>query len=387
MLKVETTVQIDVVQGAIDQAAGYLINNLQKNGMFRYRINTNSGVKLRPKYNILHHAGCVYALSLYNQYCPSENVRRAVKTSANYLSKEAVQPIPGSQTTLAVWARPEMHNTTRPLQAGLDGAGTGLLAFLSLHTIQKEVVSIEYLQALGRFIVYMQQGDKSFYARYIPLFGGKKRPQSLKHYPMEATLGLLMLHEKDRYSIWLETACVALESLVRHGKPASMADINPWTLLAISKLLSFNSKVGMPMPKELLVAYATRVCELLLRQQIDTPRQPHYSGGFSKDGVTLPTAAWIEGLLAALTFLPVNTRLTKQIHCAVRRGINFLLQAQIRDGEWAGAIPRAVGPLRSRRAAAIAFNQRATEVRIDYVQYAMRAWMKYVSLAPVLSMS
>ncbi|MEM9806656.1 MAG: hypothetical protein AAF959_15395 [Cyanobacteria bacterium P01_D01_bin.56] len=311
----------------------------------------------------------------------------AIRQATRYLLKEAIQPIPGEQTTLAVWARPDIHNTTKPLQAKLDGAGTGLLALLSLHSLQQEIVPLDYLQSLGRFIVYMQRGEESFYSRYIPMFGGKMLPQSLQHYPMEAALGLIMLYEKDSNKIWLETACTIMSRLMGNGQPASIADISPWTLLVVAKLLSLIPEDSMSMSRELLIAYAMQTCKILLQEQVNTPRQPHYDGGFSRDGIVTPTAAWIEGLLATLKFLPANDSLASQIRNAVTRGIKFLLQAQIRDGEWVGAIPRAVGPLQSRRAAKTYFNRRATEVRIDYVQYAMRAWMKYVSLAPGLGIA
>ena len=88
----ETTLKIDVVQGAIDQAAQYLINSIQDNGMFRYRINTNADVKIRPKYDILHHAGCMYALSMYHQRQPSETTHAAIKRLGRYLCKETIQP-------------------------------------------------------------------------------------------------------------------------------------------------------------------------------------------------------------------------------------------------------------------------------------------------------
>lgn len=382
MLKIETTVQANVVQGAIDQAANYLMRNLQSNGRFRYRINTNSGINVRQKYDIQHHASCVYALSLYQQYCPSEEVRLAVKQSARYLCKEAIQPIPGERATLAIWARPDIHHSTKPLQARLDGAGVGLWALSSLHALEPGLVPINYLRALGRFIVSMQRSDNSFYAHYVPVMGGKAEPQLLQHYPMEAVLGLIMLYEQDPDGVWLETACRVLNYLVGAGQPSSITEMSPCTLLAIAKLLSLNTTAETSISREVLIAYARQLCANLLQQQVDAPRRPKYSGGFSKDGVIAPTAAWIEGLLATLIFLPKDDGLTARIRRATNRGVQFLLQAQIRDGKWAGAMPRAVGPLRLRKAASADFNQRVTEVRIDYVQQAMRAWMSYGASSP-----
>ncbi|MEO0867167.1 MAG: hypothetical protein AAFY17_01735 [Cyanobacteria bacterium J06642_11] len=324
----------------------------------------------------------MYALSLYHRHCPNQGVSlTVVQQAARYLFRQAVQPIPGEHGTLAVWARPDIQNTTKPLQAKLDGAGAGLLALLSLHRLA--IVPLKYAQALGRFIVYMQEGEESFYTRYVPLFGGKTELQSLQHYPMETVLGLIVLYEQDGDSLWLETACTILNQVARHSQPMTMADVSPGTLSAIGRLFALGAGSTMPISKSLLTTYALQICDLLLSNQVSAPRRSPYDGGLSKDGVVLPTAVWIEELLATLTFLPTGDRRVGKIRDAVDRGVTFLLQAQIREGEWAGAIPRAVRPLRSRRGAAD-FNQRATEVRIDQVQSTLRTWLKYVALVPML---
>lgn len=377
----ETTVQIDVVQGAIDQAAKYLISNIQPSGMFRYRINTNTAVKIRPKYDILHHAGCVHALSMYCQQQPSETTHAAIKRVGRYLCKEAIQPIPGEDNILAVWSRPDIHNTTKPLQARLEGTGLGLLALLSLDTFHNGLIPLEYLRALGRFIVYMQPGEESFYSRYVPLLGGFTDQQQLHHYPSEVILGLVILYEKDPSNIWLETAYNALVCLVNHRQATNNTPADPWALLATEKILSLENLDRTAISQELLITHAIQICETMLQQQVHSPRHPQYDGGFLQDGRTTLTATWLEGLLAALSFLPTDYEITKRIQTAVTRGVKFLLKAQITDGEFIGAVPRAVGKLRSRHSTAADFNQRVTEVRIDYVQHTMSAWMQYLALA------
>ena len=57
-------------------------------------------------------------------------------------------------------------------------------------------VPISQLQALGRFIIFLQKADGSFYSKY----GANGKPvedwQSL-YYPGEAALGLIALYEID----------------------------------------------------------------------------------------------------------------------------------------------------------------------------------------------
>lgn len=377
----ETTVQLDVVQGAIDQAARYLISSIQSNGMFRYRINTNTTVRIRPKYDILHHAGCIHALSMYHRQKPSQTTYDAIKQVGQYLCKEAIQPIPGERSILAVWSRPDIHNTTKPLQAKLECTGLGLIGLLSMETFHHEFIPLEYLRALGRFIVHMQPDEDSFYSRYVPLLGGYTDQKPLINYPSEVILGLVLLYEKDPSNIWLETAYNALAYMANYRKHIVNIPADSWALLATQKILSLNVLDRFSISEDLLMTHAIQICEAILQQQVHAPRRPHYDGGFVEDGRIIPTATWLEGLLAALSFLPTDYEITQRIRTAVNRGMRFLLKAQIHDGEFVGAVPWAVGKLRAKRSIAADFNQRATEVRIDYVQHTMSAWMQYLALA------
>ena len=254
----------------------------------------------------------------------------------------------------------------------------GLLALLSWDRVQKNLIPLAYLRALGRFMIYMQ-AEESVYSAYVPLLGGRTDSQPLTQYPTEALLSLVMLYEKDRSDLWLTQAYGQLAYLAQYREQTNNIPADPWTLLAIKKILSFKDLEGFSISQELLINHAIQICKVILQQQVHDPRQSRYDGGFGKDGRTVPTAIWLEGLLAALSFLPRNQDIAARIRAAVTRGINFLLRAQIADGEFVGAIPRAVGKLRSRRASD--FNQRATEIRIDYVQHTMNAWMQYLTLA------
>jgi hypothetical protein len=84
-------------------------------------------------------------------------------------------------------------------------------------------------------------------------------------------------------------------------------------------------------------------------------------------------------MLAALTFLPAEyNNLRKQMTVAIDDGLRFLLRSQIRTGQYAGGIPRAIQILpRAHPQFKGSFNRRATEVRIDYVQHALSAMLEY----------
>ena len=128
-----------------------------------------------------------------------------------------------------------------------------------------------------------------------------------------------------------------------------------------------------------IVDHAVQICTSILNQAGRVPPNPTVYGCFTDDGRTTPTATRLEGLLAALTFLPQDQdALRKRIRDHVNKGMSFLIRSQITGGQYAGAIPRGVHPLpQTHPRFTLAFNRRVSEVRIDYVQHALSAMIQY----------
>jgi hypothetical protein len=372
--------KFDAVDDAINRSASYLVKITKKDGLFEYRTNMDPTIKVKNRYNILRHAGTIFAMSMYHERHPDENMWSAIERAGRYLQNESILPIPGKDDMLAIWSKPEVNRSGKPLQIKLGGTGLGLIALLSIENISPGFTPLPDLKALGQSIVYMQKKDGSFHSKYVPSMGGSQDDWQSLYYPGEAALGLLMLYEKDPSSIWLKSAYQALEYLARSRSNSADIPADHWALLATEKILSLENSSELPISRPLLVNHAIQICETMIREQIDSPEQPRYDGGFSEDGRTTPTATRLEGLLAALSFLPRNHEMQQLIHFSVPRGISFLLRAQIKEGEFSGAMPRAVGKKRGNSSDAKKFNRRATEVRIDYVQHAMCAMMQYQEL-------
>ncbi len=375
------SLQTDAVQNAINRSANYLVKNTKEDGMFEYRINMHPTIKVKKKYSIVRHAGAIYAMSMYYQLQPDDNMRHALERAGRYLQDEAICPLPEKKNILAVWSKPDVNQSGKPLQAKLGGTGLCLVALLSLEKVHPGFTPLTDLHKLGQFILYMQKEDGSFHSKYIPSIGGRWDQWQSLYYPGEAALGLLMLYEKDSSEVWIESAAKALAYMARSRKDKTDIPADHWALLATEKMLSLKkSDEQLPVSKELLVNHAIQICETILRDQIEASGRPGYDGRFSKDGITTPTATRLEGLLAAFSFLPQNHEIRKRIYSAVHGGMSFLLRAQISEGEFAGAIPRAVGKIDRNISYAEKFNRRVTEVRIDYVQHALSAMIQYLLL-------
>lgn len=374
---------------AIDRAGGYLVSATQANGMFEYRVNMIPSIRVSPGYNILRHAGAIYAMAMLHSLKPSDELLSALTRAGAYLRDHAVGTVPGQAGLMAVWSRPEVNRSEGPLQAKLGGTGIGLVALLSLEEIQPGLTSLATLRALGRFVLFMQKADGSFYSKYIPAAGGRQAEWTSLFYPGEAALGLVMLYEKDGEERWLQAAGKALEYLAlratqaRQRDPRAEIPVDHWALLATQRLLQAAEGRQLPVSRELLIAHAVLICEAILDGQVTHDSRPEWNGSFYPEGRVTPSSTRMEGLLAARTFLPGlpgREGLSGRIDVAAEQGLAFLLRAQVHEEPYVGAFPRAMGHVTGKHPEAGTLNKRATEVRIDYVQHALSAMIQYKRL-------
>jgi hypothetical protein len=172
--------------------------------------------------------------------------------------------------------------------------------------------------------------------------------------------------------------------LANSRKGETKVPTDHWALLATAKLLSLDIPDDPSISKELLIEHAAQICSSMLKTQVLDTNTPNVFGGFNKSGKTTPTATRLEGLLAALEFLPQDHPIRPKIESAVTPGVSFLVGAQLNEGQHAGGIPHAVIQLDPDDEYAAQFNKRATEIRIDYVQHAMSAMIQYLDVVATL---
>ena len=358
-------------------AAEYLFGVLKDDGMFEYRINTNPVVTLNRRYNILRHAGTIYALCSYLNKYPDDNQLSKTKLACRYLLDRAVGNVEDETDLKAVWSDPAVNGGNNPREAKLGGSGLGLVALMSINGIAPGFVDLKDAQALGRFIVFMQKPDGGFYSKYTPSKGGRCDDWVSLYYPGEAALGLLMLYEMDASDEWLNSAYRALAFLAESRKGSVDVPADHWALLATAKLLSLDVHPSVPVSRALLINHTEQICSAMLKEQVVGSRRSCLNGGFTLDGRTTPAATRLEGLLAARLILSKKLPVYPDIDEAIQRGISFLRNAQIKDEPYAGGIPCAVDRLKGWPWRIKNFNERSTEIRIDYVQHALSAMLEY----------
>lgn len=369
------------LERAIHAAAGYLIRSCDAKGQFVYQVNLDPKVKIEPSYNMIRHAGAIYALDKYNRLFPSEPARQAIRRAADFLDRHGLAPVsdPTAGDMLAVWCLRESAGGKKPTPVvELGSAGLGVVAFAGLRRIAPDAISQNDLRRLGQCLIYMQKDDGDFFAAFDPekkgLCDHADRAVCL-YYPGEATLGLLMVNELDPDPVWRHAAAKAITYLSWVRRREAKPPVDHWALIATAKLFAATEADSMQFPRELWRRHAASICRRILADRnAHDPSAPR--GDLAGGGYICGTACRLEGLLAARTFLQ-DDNLNREISMDAADGINFLLDSQIHGGPCDGAFTQ-VAP---RSAGGPASNDpQATEVRVDYVQHALDAMVECAEL-------
>jgi hypothetical protein len=161
---------------------------------------------------------------------------------------------------------------------------------------------------------------------------------------------------------------------------AGSSDVPPdhWALIATAEFLPMYDKCNNTLSRKAIIEHAVQICKSILSSDPGHTKDIPEYGSMTIDSITCQTATRIEGLLAALIFLPDKyAALRNQIKSAADKGIAFLVRSQVKNGPYAGAIPRAMRPMSDNHPHYNEnFNRRVNEIRIDYVQHAMCAMMQ-----------
>jgi hypothetical protein len=354
------------ISRAIELASGYLTRACGPEGKFVYRVDTSSGNE-SASYNVIRHAGTMYALAMLNRSRPDPQVVKTLVRAAEFLRQNYIGP--GIRLgQLAVWSDLVAERSPTGLStAELGATALGLVALAATNDTVPGTIPLSYLQELGRFLLFLQRDDGSFVSKYIAGVGPVPEWASL-YYPGEAALGLIALYKIDHSREWLVAAGKALSFLARSRENLTSVPADHWALIATAELLPYSDGISFIVSREQLIRHGIQICTSILREQITSSTATNIDGAFDPGGRTTPAATRLEGLLAAVGFIPKGG-LTNEVEACIGRGIAFLLRSQITAGRYAGGLPGAVGTN----------GHHSSDVRIDYVQHALCAWLRYES--------
>lgn len=387
----------------IHRASAYLHAQIGADGRFVYRRDARTGSPIDGGYNLLRHAGTLFALACYHlEFPPDARQAANAMRSIGYLRSCCFAPSLPDVDDLALWSYPGIvGGRRRRAVAKLGGAALALLALAKWRAIEPGAASRGELWALGRFILSMLHDDGRLDSLHTSERNAPRSAWQSLYYPGQAVLGLLHLFEIDGNAAWLRAAIDALRYLARTRELDAAPPPDHWTLMAMGRMWSLEpSRIEAAMPpdarwaaaettsasptfdpasplssahlSEVLLSLAGRTARVILDEQVIGSRTACESGGFAADGRVTPTATRLEGLIPLLSFMPPGA-LASRIRSAVDQGMVFLVAAQARAGPGRGGFTRITPTCESSDA-------RATEVRIDYVQHALGAMLAYRSL-------
>jgi hypothetical protein len=350
---------------AMNDGAAYLVRATKPTGEYVYLDNLQEGKTYKPVYNVLRHAGSMYALADYYSWKPDPKVKDALVSSARFLIEKYAKPIPGETDALAIWALPSDRAGDGPTEVKLGGIGLGLVGLIQTEKVAPGTTPLETLRKIGNAALWMQEPDGSFYSKYNPTQGGKDEKWNSLYYPGETALGLAMLAEIDpdpaHKKRWLNAAFRAVGYMAASRKGATNVPADHWILIATAQLWPHHAYSDQSISKADLIRHAVQICEVIVNDRM------------LRDVRSTPIATRVEGMNAALTFLPPEHKaLREKLQTEIENGVRFLMKAQVKEGRMQGAVPRAYTPPGS-----IPVEPRADEVRIDYVQHALSAWLEY----------
>ena len=184
-----STVSSAALAQAIKVGGEYLENSCGPLGQFVYQVNVVSG-RTAGEYNIVRHAGAMYALGMLNDLHPDQNAVAALTRSGNFM-RYSIGPVgrqTGKKPMLVVWSNTP-GGPVAP-EGSLGATGLGLTGMVALKRVDAKSFSEPALQAMARFLISLQKEDGSFFNGYSVESGPSSEAQVL-YYPGEASLGLL----------------------------------------------------------------------------------------------------------------------------------------------------------------------------------------------------
>lgn len=337
-------------------AATYMVRASLKDGRFLYEVNgeTNSRSK---HYSATRHAGALYALAELDHTGHNSEIEDAIKRSSAYLLERYLGPGPFAYSS-AIWSTPGNYN-----EATLGASALAVVALCSARRSDPSIVTVETLQSLGHFLLRLQRNDGSFIEAY-EASTGMDPDMDVLYYPGEAALAFVYLYELDASRTWLNAASKALSFLAARSGRTPDVPADAWSMIAMEKLFRDCASVSCVIPRASLIHFAKAITST-----ITTAASQTSGGALEASRRTTPTASRLEALCAAIALLPECPE-----KLAARRLVipaaAFLMESQIKIGPYKGAIPQSENEAEAGHA----------EIRIDYTQHALCAWLRLAGL-------
>lgn len=343
---------------AVRHGADYLLRVMDGQGRFVYMYHPVED-RDDTSYGWLRHAGTTYALlEAYEELGGPAYLEKAA-LALKYLGAHLVDDL-ASGGKYALDTRDEE-------QQKVGGAGLALLAFAKHAALTGHRDDLETMRALARHIMKQQFQDGRFRSNAeVEHDTGKKLKREPVYYPGEAVLGLMRLYALDPQPSYLDAARRGADWVI-HVRDGYVSEDNQehdhWMSYAANELYRVTHD-------EAYLEYGAKVARAIQKKQrtaADAPA-PDFVGTFF-DGQTTPASTRLEAYDAVIAM----SRFAHKpdgwlLDLALPVASSTLGQQYDLDNDyWVKNPTKAAGGVRE--------SLFAQDVRIDYVQHAMSAWL------------
>jgi hypothetical protein len=362
---VEHPVQVtpELLVSAVRRGADYLARVMNDEGRYLYEYHPVDD-RDDTTYGWLRHAGTTYALlEAYEELGTSSYVQKA---------ERALSALETRLHDDAATQGKYLLDTNDEEQQKSGGGGLALLAYAKHAAVTGKRIHLETMRALARFIVAQQYADGHFRSNVdLERETGKKLKREVIYYTGEATLALMRLYALDAQPAYLETARKAADWVVQ-VRDAYVSEDNQehdhWMSYAFNDLYRVTRD-------EAYLEHAYKIARAIQKKQCgasDAPA-PDMAGTFY-EGQTTPASTRVEAYDADISASRFAGRPEAWLLGPAREAAASMLgqQFDVANDYWLKNQAKADGGVRE--------SLFVHDVRIDYVQHAMSAWLHLARL-------
>jgi hypothetical protein len=352
---------VERLLAAVRRGADYLLRVMNRDGRFAYMYHPLDD-REDTSYGWLRHAGTTYALFEAYEELGTPAYLEKGELALSYLRAH----LRDDAESLGKYAL----DTSDEEQQKVGGAGLALLAFAKDAATTGKRSELETMRALARFILKQQYADGHFRANADLEKDGQRLKKEPVYYPGEAVLGLMRLYAIDPQQAYLDAARKAADWVIRvrdGGASEDNQEHDHWMTYALNELYRVTRD-------DAYMEHAYKIARAIQKKERgpDAPA-PDLVGTFY-DGQSTPASTRLEAYDADIALSRFAGKPEDWLLGPAKAAACSILgqQYDAADGYWLKNPAKADGGVRESLFVA--------DVRIDYVQHAMSAWLHLARL-------
>lgn len=300
----------------------YFKKAVNDKGKFTYIFYPATNFK-ENKYNILRHAGSIYAMLEIHEMWPDEELLEKAELAIDFIVDKVEEDSVNGEAAKVLVERDTVK---------LGGNGLLVVALAKHAKVTGSEKYIPLMQELARWMELTQK-DNGDFSIHKQMYTSKEVTDFRSDfYTGEAILALARLYELDHQEKWLDIAEKATEYLVEVAYGGATIDTvtsDHWLMYGINALSQYRTK-------DSFMSHAVLTAKALIRNQFHGEDYPvEWQGGYppqvGEHPKSVPNACKTEGLTNVYAMLnEEDQELKDQLRNTIRHSLQFQLQLQVR---------------------------------------------------------